>query len=90
MKKAVTTKHLLHYNIVMKREPQGGYTVTVPALPGCVTFGKTIEEAEVMAKDAIEVYIASLEKHREQVPKDQEVFITTVTLTIPSGKKTYA
>jgi len=29
----------LNYRILLRREPEGGYTVTVPTLPGCVTFG---------------------------------------------------
>ena len=33
----------LHYRILLRREPEGGYTVTVPMLPGCVTYGETID-----------------------------------------------
>ena len=40
----------LTYRVLLKREPEGGYTVTVPSLPGCVTYGDTIEEAVKMAK----------------------------------------
>ena len=43
------TKKNLRFSTVFRREPEGGFTVTVPALPGCVTFGKTIDEAEKMA-----------------------------------------
>lgn len=35
----------------------GGYTVTVPALPGCFTHGETVEEALEMARDAIACYL---------------------------------
>ncbi len=45
----------LNYRILLRREPEGGYTVTVPMLPGCVTFGETIEEAITMAREAIEL-----------------------------------
>ena len=41
------------YRILLNPEPEGGYTVTVPALSGCVTYGETIEEALSMAKEAI-------------------------------------
>lgn len=54
---------ILNYNLVSKKEPEGDYTVQVPSLPGCVTYGKTLEEAKKMAKDAIKAYIASLKKH---------------------------
>ncbi len=42
------------------REEEGGYTVLVPALPGCITYGETVDEAIAMAKEAIEVYIEEL------------------------------
>ena len=44
----------------------------VPSLPGCVTYGETIDEAKKMAIDAIGAYIASLKKHQETVPIDEE------------------
>ncbi|MDL1966270.1 MAG: type II toxin-antitoxin system HicB family antitoxin, partial [Candidatus Desulfofervidus auxilii] len=44
------------YRILLRKEPEGGYTVIVPSLPGCVTYGDTIEEAIEMAKEAIELY----------------------------------
>lgn len=53
-------------------EEQGGYTVTVPALPGCITEGNTIEEAIVMAKEAIQLYIESLIADGEPVPEEHE------------------
>ena len=33
----------LRYGIKLKKEPECGYTVTVPALPGCITFGSTVK-----------------------------------------------
>ena len=45
----------LKYRIVLKKDPdEGVYIVSVPSLPGCHTFGKTVEEAIEMAKEAIE------------------------------------
>ncbi len=58
------------YNIVLRPEAEGGYTALVPALPGCVTYGRTLEEAQELAKDAISGYIASLGKQGEPIPKD--------------------
>lgn len=49
------------YTIILHPdEEEGGYTVTVPALPGCITQGETLEEAIMMAKDAIHLYIETL------------------------------
>jgi len=58
----------IHYNIMLRPEPEGGYTALVPALPGCVTHGRTIEEAQAMAKDALSGYVASLRKHGDPIP----------------------
>jgi predicted RNase H-like HicB family nuclease len=41
------------YNIMLRPEPEGGYTALAPALPGCVTYGRTLDEAREMAKNAI-------------------------------------
>jgi predicted RNase H-like HicB family nuclease len=61
------------YTIVLIPEPEeGGYSVIVPTLPGCVTQGETIEEAVAMAQDAIAGWIAVAEKHGEPVPEEQE------------------
>ncbi len=46
------------YTIILHPDPEeGGYTVTVPALPGCVTQGESLEEAIAMAKDTIRLYV---------------------------------
>jgi antitoxin HicB len=58
----------LNYRILLRREPEGGYTVAVPTLPGCITFGSDITEAIVMAHEAIELYNESLVAHREEIP----------------------
>ncbi len=71
----------IHYHILFRPEPEGGYTVIVPSLPGCVTYGKTIAEAKRMAADAISAYIASLKKHREPVPHDAESFVASLDVS---------
>jgi len=48
----------------------GGYTVTVPSLPGCISEGDTIEEATVNIRDAIALYIEDLIADGEAVPDD--------------------
>ena len=78
-------KKQLHYNIIFRPEPEGGYTVLVPALPGCVTYGKTLAEARRMAEDAINLYIKSLRAHRESVPTDDDNFFASVAVNaVPS------
>lgn len=61
------------YTIILDPDAEeGGYTVTVPALPGCVTQGETIEESIVMAKDAIRLYIETLVADGEPIPQEHE------------------
>jgi predicted RNase H-like HicB family nuclease len=58
------------YTAVFEPAQEGGYIVTVPALPGLVTEGDTLEEARAMVKDAIRGYLESLMKHGEEIPLD--------------------
>ena len=65
--------HDYKYTIILDPDPdEGGYTVTVPTLPGCVTQGETLEEAIAMAKDAIRLYIETLIALGEPVPEERE------------------
>ena len=73
------------FNVVFRQEPEGGFTVLVPALPGCVSYGKTLQEAKQMAQDAIAGYIASLQKHGESIPSDEGSFISTVPVLLKSS-----
>ena len=57
----------LPFRIVLRPEPEGGYTVIVPTLQGCITRGENVEDALKMAEDAIRAYIASMKKHGEDV-----------------------
>ena len=54
---------------------EGGYTVTVPALPGCVTCGETLDQAIEIAKEAIQFYLESLASHGEQIPLDKDTLV---------------
>jgi len=62
------------YNMVIEPGEDGWFVVTVPALPGCFTQGKTIEEAENNAKEATEAYLESLIKRRKVIP-DQKIMV---------------
>ncbi|MDP1722651.1 MAG: type II toxin-antitoxin system HicB family antitoxin [Candidatus Gottesmanbacteria bacterium] len=73
-----------HYTAIFQKEPEGGYTVVIPALPGCVTYGKSIEEAANAAKEAIESYLGSLAKDGEPTPTDVS-FVSTIDVPHGSG-----
>ena len=65
---------------MLKKEPEGGYTVMVPSLPGCITYGDTVEEAIEMGKEAIELYIESLRAHGDEIPTDEQTLEYTLTV----------
>jgi predicted RNase H-like HicB family nuclease len=63
---------LRRYTLLLIPDPDaGGYTVEVPALPGCITEGDTLEEAVANAREAIAVWIKSAEKHGEEIPEEK-------------------
>jgi predicted RNase H-like HicB family nuclease len=57
------------YTVLLQPEPEGGYTVTCPALPGLVTYGATLDDARAMAADAIRGYIECLGEDGEAIPE---------------------
>jgi predicted RNase H-like HicB family nuclease len=62
-----------HDTIILHPDAEeGGYTVTVPALSGCVTQGETLEETIAMAKDAIRLHIDTLIADGTPVPEEHE------------------
>ena len=72
----------LNYRILLREEPEGGYTVTVPSLPGCITYGETISEAIAMAREAITLYLESLATHGEPIPTEEHTFEYMVTVPL--------
>ncbi len=72
----------LHYRILLRKEPEGGYTVTVPTLPGCVTFGETVDEAITMAREAVGIYIEDLREKGEEIPNEEGLLEYTLTAKV--------
>ena len=60
----------LTYTVVLKREEDGRYSVSVPALKGCHTWGHNLPEALRMAEEAILAYVESLREDGEAPPPD--------------------
>lgn len=57
------------FTVIFFPAKEGGFTVSVPALPGCFTEGETLEEAQSMAKDAIKGYMESLKIDGMSIPQ---------------------
>lgn len=60
----------VRYTVILEPEEGGGYHVYCPALPGCNSYGATVEEALANIRDAIGGYIESLKKAGEPIPAD--------------------
>jgi antitoxin HicB len=71
---------VLNYRVLLRKEPEGGFTVIVTSLPGCITYGETLEEALVMAREAIELYLDSLIAEGEEIPTDETTLEYTLSL----------
>jgi antitoxin HicB len=76
--------NVYQFTVIIERQPEGEYLVSVPALPGCYTEGRTLEEAREMAADAIRAYCASLLKHGEPIPVEspEEQFIGRLSVSL--------
>jgi len=72
MKKSLKQK-VYQYTAIFELNEDGGYTVTVPSLPGLVTEGDDLKEAKFMAEDAIRCYVEGLKKAKESIPEELEV-----------------
>jgi predicted RNase H-like HicB family nuclease len=81
------------YTIILEPNyPEEGYTVRIPALPGCITYGRNKEEALERAKEAIEGFIEGLQKAGELVPEEVtpvEMDITPLGVIVTDTGKQY-
>lgn len=78
-------KRIFTYTAFFEPAEEGGYIVTVPSLPGCVTQGETFEEAKKMAKDAIRLYLAVLREDGEDIPiENNELVEVRLPVAVPA------
>ncbi len=59
---------MLRYRVLIEPDEDGVFIAEVPSLPGCISQGATRAEALVNIKEAIELYVESLEAHQEPIP----------------------
>lgn len=70
----------MQYTTIFTKEDKWGYTVEVLELPWCLSYGKNIEEAEEMIKDAIYAYLESAKKHPTKKFSIQKKFISSIVI----------
>ena len=71
----------LTFKILLHKEPDGTYTVNVPALPGCITYGENVDHAIIMAKEAIELYISEIKEKGQEIQDDSMTLEYSLNLT---------
>ncbi|MCA0363810.1 MAG: type II toxin-antitoxin system HicB family antitoxin [Bacteroidetes bacterium] len=71
-----------NFKILLQKAEEGGFTVIVPSLPGCITQGEDLDDAIIMAKEAIEVYIEELKDRGEMIPDDTNTFEYSLNLAL--------
>lgn len=79
------------YTIILDPDDEGmGYTLTVPALPCCITQGPTIEPAIVYAREAISLWIEDRLAIGQEIPEEREpvqAVLVTVDDPVPAGAR---
>ena len=83
MKKSLSRK-ILKYTVIFEPAEEGGYIVSVPSLPGCVSQGDTFEQASAMIKDAMRGYLDVLKEEKQEIPKERpDIVITQIAIQNP-------
>lgn len=73
------------YEVFLEEAEEGGYVVTVPALPGCISEGATREEALGNIRDAIPGYLETLRRHGEPEPEVEKDLVARGGIQCPGS-----
>jgi antitoxin HicB len=71
----------------LKKNEDGGYTVTVPSLSGCISEGDTFDEALENIKEAITLYLEVMKKDKEKIKEEEEIIFAPVKVKIQMPSK---
>ena len=61
-------ERILHYYDIFEPAKEGGYNVSFPSFPGCVTFGRNFEESKKKAKEVLELWLEELREQNQEIP----------------------
>ena len=73
------------FRIILRPEPEGGYTVLVPSLGGCITYGETVEEAHKMAEEAITLYLEDMKAEGEKITDDKDLVDSKIQVHVAAA-----
>ncbi|NDJ79135.1 MAG: type II toxin-antitoxin system HicB family antitoxin [Chloroflexi bacterium] len=74
--------------VILHPEPTGGYSVTVPSLPGCFSEGATREEALANIREAIQLHIECMLEDGEDVPPAYPFLVESIEVELPHAEAT--
>jgi predicted RNase H-like HicB family nuclease len=75
-------KKVYQFTAIFEKNEDGGYTVTVPSLPGCISEGDTFDEALKNIKEAIVLYLEVMKKDKEKIKEEEEIIIAPVKVKV--------
>ena len=82
------SQKIMSYPAVFEPAVEGGYNVSFPSFPGCVTFGKNFEQAKKMAGEILQLWIEELTNGKEKIPAFKaRPIIDEVSVKIPTNSK---
>ena len=85
VKKKIRQEKVFKYMALFEPQKEGGFTVTVPALPGCISEGNTFEEAVRNIKEAALLYLEDINKRNLNITQPLEIF--TAPFEVAIGRK---
>lgn len=69
------------FEAVFTPQDEGGFTVEVPALPGCISEGDTLKEAEAHIREAVELYLETLKERGMPLPQRPKFKVLKMNLS---------
>ncbi|KKU48980.1 hypothetical protein A3H10_00775 [Candidatus Uhrbacteria bacterium RIFCSPLOWO2_12_FULL_46_10] len=86
MLKYTKRRKILSYFAVFEPAIEGGYNISFPDFPGCVTFGRNFEEAQDKAREVLELWLEELAASKQPIPRRAaRPIIDEVIVTWPQG-----
>ena len=77
-------ERIASYHAIFEPAEEGGFTVSFPSFPGCVTFGRTFEEAEMHAREVLELWLEEMTAQRLPIPSHRHTIINEIEARIPA------
>ncbi len=77
---------IYNYIAIFDSAEEGGFNVSFPALPGCVTFGRNFEDAKKRAEEILKLWLEELASQGEEIPttKHRPIVVDEIQVSLPA------